>query len=157
MNRIVQGIAVCLFLMGLGICNAEEPYREWLNFFEGKWNVNEGEWSFEFRATRGKAIVYAEITPPEGDAVLAVYAWDANKKALVFTWFDPKGGSVRQEFTVFKGDVMSGLLYGSGPEGATTGSAMVQRFGADKFKVTLKVFDASGQVTEPSVELTRKK
>lgn len=120
-------------------CNAEEPYREWLDFFEGQWTVNwGGEWDppLEFRYTRGRFALIAEVTDPEGNDGLAVYAWDAGKNALVFSWFDSKGTHVRQEHSAFKPNQMSGLMYRSGPEGEKTGSAMVQRFGADKFKVT---------------------
>lgn len=157
MKRLALAICVSLSFVASRPCKAEEPYRAWLNFFEGKWDVNQGEWSFEFRFTKGRSIIYGEISPPGGDDALAVYAWDAAKKALVFSWFDAKGGYIRQEFTVFKGDVMTGLLYGSGAGYPTTGSVTVQRLGPDKFKGILKITDASGETTEPFFEATRRK
>jgi hypothetical protein len=61
------------------------------------------------------------------------------------------------EFTVFKGNVKSGLMHISGTEGEKTGVAMAERLGPDKFKVTLKIVNPDGAITESSGEMTRKK
>lgn len=136
---------------------ADEPYRQWLDFFEGKWTVEwNGQWEpFTFRYTSGKYAVMGEATTADGTRALAVYAWDAGKKALVFNWFDSKGNRAKQEMTVFENARMSGLLYQSGPDGVITGSSTVERKGPDAYTVTLKIVDAKGDFFETSGKMTR--
>ncbi len=158
MNRLFSATLFVLMLIPAVVSTAEEPQREWLDFFEGQWDIDwDGNWALKFQYTKGKSILYGETTTPSGDEALAVYAWDAGKKALVFTWFDSKGNHTRQEYTVFKENALGGLTHSSGPDGITTGSATIERFGADAYKVTLKNLDANGKLTETSGKLTRRK
>jgi hypothetical protein len=147
-------MAAVLFLFAPVACEADEPYREWLDFFEGKWNTDWDE-PFTFCHTDGKYAVYGEITAPDGTKALATFSRDAGSKALVFTWMDSEGAYVRQVFTVFEVNRMSGLVHRSGPDGASTGSSMVERLGPDKYTVTLKIINPSGNLLETSGEMTR--
>jgi hypothetical protein len=52
---------------------------------------------------------------------------------------------------------MSGLMYRSGPDGQDAGNAVIQRFGPDKYTVTLKIVNPDGTLTETSGELIREK
>lgn len=157
MNRLAFSLCVLAFSIGLRTSSAEEPYREWLDFYEGKWRCVDPEFTVEFRYTKGRSILYSEVNLPWGIEAFVTYAWDAGKKALVFSWFDSTGEYVRQEYTVFKQDMVSGLMTRSGPDGPKTGNVVVHRFGPDKYKVTLKIADAEGNITEQSVEAIRQK
>ena len=94
---------------------------------------------------------------PDGTQAIATYAWDAGKKALVFTWVDSRGEHARQVMTVIEQDRLSGLLYSSGPDGTITGSSTVRRHGDNKYTVTLQLVDENGTVTESKGVMTRKK